>query len=199
MLIKVCGLTAPNQVTEISKKVDFVGFIFYPKSKRFIGHSIPSHGAKKTGVFVNEPLRTILDIARYEKLDAVQLHGSERPEYCAALEGQVTVFKAFGIHDDFDFSILEDYVDHVDFFLFDTKTPQHGGSGKQFNWEKLNDYNLKTPFFLSGGISPDSVEAIKNINHSALAGLDLNSRFETQPGIKDINILNTFIDAVRNN
>lgn len=199
MLIKVCGLKDPEQVAIISRNVDFVGFIFYPKSKRFIDHSLPSFGAKKTGIFVNENIQTVLRTARLEKLDAVQLHGDENPEDCAVIHGQLKVIKAFGVDDQFDFDRLASYEDHVDYFLFDTKTVNHGGSGIQFDWALLNDYKGNTPFFLSGGISTESLKQIKDFNHKSFAGLDLNSRFEIEHGKKDLELLNTFLNELRNN
>lgn len=199
MLIKVCGLKNPDQVAIISKHVDFVGFIFYANSKRFVESSSPSFGAKKTGVFVNEIPQTVLKTARLEKLDAVQLHGNEKPEECAEIYNQLKVIKAFGIHENFNFQELEEYENYVDFFLFDTKSPLKGGSGKQFDWTILKNYKGKTPFFLSGGITPESLNAIRQFEHNKLAGIDLNSRFETEPGIKDIELLNTFLDEFRRN
>ncbi|NRA13335.1 MAG: phosphoribosylanthranilate isomerase [Crocinitomicaceae bacterium] len=199
MLIKVCGLKDPEQVAIISKRVDFIGFIFYPKSKRYIDHSLPSLGAKKTGVFVNERAQIVLKTARLEKLDAVQLHGEEQPEECAEIHGQLTVIKSFSIHDEFNFDKLKAYENHVDYFLFDTKSALKGGTGVQFNWGILSNYKDDVPFFLSGGISPDSLEAIRNFKHKSFAGIDLNSRFEIEPGKKDIDLLNTFLNEVRNN
>lgn len=196
MLIKVCGLTDPEQVEVISKQVDFVGFIFYSKSKRYIDHSLPSLGAKKTGVFVNERPEVVLKTARLEKLDAVQLHGEEPPVECAEIHDQLKVIKAFGIHDSFDFELLNSYKNHVDYFLFDTKSSLKGGTGVQFNWEILAKYTGETPFFLSGGISPDSLESIRNFKHKSFAGIDLNSCFEIEPGKKDIEILNTFLNEI---
>ncbi|MFT6922365.1 MAG: phosphoribosylanthranilate isomerase [Crocinitomicaceae bacterium] len=197
MLIKVCGLKDPEQVTIISKQVDFIGFIFYPKSKRYIDHSLPSLGAKKTGVFVNERTQVVLKTARLEKLDAVQLHGDEQPEECAEIHGQLKVIKAFGIHEGFDFEKLNAYKNYVDYFLFDTQSPLKGGTGIQYNWEFLAKYTGETPFFLSGGIAPDSLEAIRNFEHKSFAGIDLNSRFEIEPGKKDIELLNTFLNEIR--
>jgi phosphoribosylanthranilate isomerase len=199
MLIKVCGLTDPEEVAIISKNVDFIGFIFYPKSKRFIDHSLPSYGAKKTGVFVNEKIHVVVRTARLEKLDAVQFHGDENPEECAEIYGQLKVIKAFGIDSEFDFRQLDRYKNYVDYFLFDTKTSDRGGSGKQFDWNLLHNYHGETPFLLSGGISSDSLNQIKDFKHKSFAGLDLNSRFEIEPGKKDLELLNTFLHELRSN
>ncbi|MEO6149327.1 MAG: phosphoribosylanthranilate isomerase, partial [Mucilaginibacter sp.] len=121
--------------------------------------------------------------------DAIQLHGSETPWFCAEFKGRVKVIKAFGIDNGFDFDQLIPYKNLVDYFLFDTKTPVHGGSGKTFNWDMLNAYTLNLPFFLSGGISIDHLDVIKKIDHPQLYGVDLNSRFEISPGIKNIELL----------
>lgn len=198
MLVKVCGLKDPDQVSIISKKVDFVGFIFYTKSKRYTDRSATSFGAKKTGVFVDEKCETIMKMARLEKLDVIQLHGKETPEECAAISDQLQVIKAFGVDERFDFSELSSYENYVDYFLFDTKTPLKGGSGIQFDWSILENYKGETPFLLSGGISLNSLEQIKAFKHDKFVGIDLNSRFETEPGTKDIELLNTFLHDLNN-
>lgn len=192
MNIKVCGITDYSQAIEISRFVDYIGFIFYPPSPRHTENSFPSVSARKTGVFVNLPLKELIRTTQLEKLQAVQLHGDESPEYCAALN-QLIVIKSFGIHDDFDFDALRAYVPFVDYFLFDTKTPTYGGSGTSFNWEKLREYQLDTPFFLSGGLCPESLEDLQEFSHPRFHGIDLNSGFEVAPGIKNIDALKTFI------
>lgn len=198
MKIKVCGITTSEQALEISALVDYIGFIFHPKSRRYTANSFPSLHAKKTGVFVNLPIKDVIRTAKLEKLDAVQLHGGEPPEYCAALQ-QLTVIKSFGVDASFDFSELRNYEPYVDYFLFDTKTELHGGSGKKFNWELLNNYQLETPFFLSGGIRPEMLPEILELNHSKLAGIDLNSGFEKSPGIKNLQLLKQFIHELNSN
>lgn len=197
MKIKVCGITTAEQANRVSKMSDYIGFIFYAESLRCTPTSFPVSKGIKTGVFVNESLQEIIHISQMEKLDAVQLHGNETPEYCASLR-QLTVIKAFGIDEDFDFQSLENYSEHVDYFLFDTKTPGHGGSGKTFDWNILNKYNLNTPFFLSGGLNPNSIEQLKEFKHPMLYGIDLNSGFEVEPGLKNIELIKTFIDAYNN-
>jgi len=127
----------------------------------------------------------------------VQLHGYENPEFCEALKKRVTVLKAFGIEEDFDFEQLEPYVGNVDYFLFDTKTSKHGGSGQAFNWGILDKYILDVPFFLSGGLSPDNIEQVLTIKHPQFYGVDLNSKFETSPGIKDIEKLSKAFELLR--
>ncbi len=195
MLVKICGITTEAQAREISVFSDFIGYIFYPKSPRNTSIAFPSMHAKKTGVFVNATLSEVIHIAQLEKLQAVQLHGQESPDYCAALQSQLTVIKSFGIHEDFDFSVLEKYASYVDYFLFDTYTLLHGGSGRSFNWSLLQRYQLDIPFFLSGGLRPDSLEVLQQFKHPQWIGIDLNSGFETQPGIKNIEHIKSFIDA----
>lgn len=198
MKVKVCGITSAEQAIEISSIVDYIGFIFHPESPRSTDRSYPSMRAKKTGVFVNRTAKDVIRTAKFEKLDAIQLHGEEPPEYCAALT-QLTVIKSFGVHDSFDFSKLEEFEPFVDYFLFDTKTNLRGGSGKRFDWNLLKNYTLETPFFLSGGIGPESLNEILDIQHPKLEGIDLNSRFEIAPGIKNIKQLNLFINELNAN
>jgi phosphoribosylanthranilate isomerase len=195
MFVKVCGITTPEQAHEISRLVDYVGYIFHPDSPRYVSQSFPSMKARKVGVFVDLPLQELIHTTIYEKLDAVQLHGNEAPEYCAALQEQVQVIKSFGIEENFDFEQLKAYENYVDFFLFDTKTPMHGGSGKQFDWHILEAYTGKTSFILSGGLRSESITQIQALNHPKLAGIDLNSGFETTPGIKNVSQLKQFLHA----
>ena len=199
MLVKVCGLKISDQVKELSLVADYIGFIFYEKSKRYVQQTSPSMGAKKVGVFVNESLENVLRICRLEKLNAVQLHGNESPEFCAELSAQLEVIKAFGIDYSFDFNRLNAYHDHINYFLFDTATDQHGGSGRRFDWSLLNRYKGEVPFFLSGGLGLDSLLAIKNLSHPLMAGVDINSRFELTPGNKNISLVKHFIDEFKNN
>ena len=140
----------------------------------------------KTAVFVNETAENIDALIDKYNFNAIQLHGNEGPELCALFKGRVTVIKAFGLNEDFDFEQLYAYADHVDFFLLDTKTNIHGGSGLSFDWGILDKYELDIPFFLSGGLSLENLDEIKNITHPQFYGVDLNSRFETEPAMKDI-------------
>jgi len=193
MRIKVCGLRNKENIEAVAVlSPDYMGFIFYGLTPRFVGDfplenldNVPST-IIKTAVFVNETAENISAIIDKYKFDAIQLHGSEGPEICALFKGRVKVIKAFGLNEDFDFEQLYPYADHVDFFLFDTKTNIHGGSGKSFDWSILNKYELYIPFFLSGGLSLDNLDEVKNITHPQFYGVDLNSRFETSPAIKDI-------------
>jgi phosphoribosylanthranilate isomerase len=126
----------------------------------------------------------------------VQLHGDETSELCAELKPHVKVMKAFQIQDDLDFKQLESYLSVVDYFLFDSPTANYGGSGKQFNWQLLKNYNYNIPFFLSGGISEDHIEEIKLLNIPQLIAIDINSKFETEPGLKNIEHIKQFISKL---
>jgi phosphoribosylanthranilate isomerase len=209
MKIKVCGMCEAENIRRVGElPVDFMGFIFYPASPRFAGNgrlqpetlkNLPPH-IRKTGVFVSEAPDTVAGYVEQYALDAVQLHGSETPAYCRAVKEKfpgIAVIKAFPVSEPADLDRTKDYTAVCDYFLFDTKTPQHGGSGKQFKWKILEIYPVKTPFFLSGGISPDDADRIKAISHPLCCGVDVNSRFETAPGIKNIDLLRTFITTLK--
>ena len=205
--VKVCGMNNPGNVKEIAElNPDILGFIFYPGSPRYVGNdpdlvlfnSIPP-GIKKTGVFYNEDNHKILDLSIRTGLDMIQLHGNESSEACLQLKSSgLPVIKAFNIDRDFDFESLNQYMPGCDYFLFDKKSEKPGGSGKKFAWEKLEEYSLDKPFFLSGGISPDDAAEIKSIINRGLFAVDINSRFETSPGIKDAVRVKTFINELKN-
>jgi len=200
--VKVCGLTDARNATLVANAgADYAGFIFYPLSRRFVGEkpdedlfrNLPEH-VKKVGVFVNEVSDKIVEIVRKYGLDLVQLHGAEKAGFCKDLrEKGISVMKAFGIGEDFDFKRLNIYKESCDFFLFDTQTMLYGGSGIKFRWEKLSGYNLDIPFFLGGGIGPLDVQKVRNIDHPFFFAADINSRFETAPGMKDIDTVRNFI------
>lgn len=198
MIIKVCGLKDQRQVEIIDDLVDFVGFIYYEKSKRKIDHAPLSSKAERVGVFVNSSVDTIVNKISEDQLDIIQLHGDESPEYIKNINTELKIIKAFGVDEKFDFRKLVAYENVVDYFLFDTKCESYGGSGEQFEWTSLNRYNLTTPFLLAGGISLSSITALKQIEHPLFAGVDLNSRFEISPGNKNIELLKTFVDEYRN-
>lgn len=202
--IKVCGMRDADNIREVGAlKPDYMGFIFYPGSKRYFGTNYKiirqtDSGIKKAGVFVNEDPRSILEIASLGRLDILQLHGTEPPSVCELLKNNgFTVIKSFGVDENFDFSLLRVYQGNCDYFLFDAKTPYHGGSGQKFNWDLINPSKIKTPFFLSGGIGPNDAEAIKSLSDNSFYCIDINSRFETSPGMKDIGLLKKFINELR--
>ena len=196
MIIKVCGLKLENQIEKLDqvKRVNWLGFIFYRGSKRFvesINGSVKS--AKKVGVFVNEDVENVVTIAKINQLDILQLHGEESPEMCKRLKANYSIIKAFGMDENFDFSQLANYQENVDYFLFDTKTKGYGGSGNVFNWSILEEYKLNVPFLLSGGISIEILDNIKSFKHKSFIGIDLNSGFENEPGDKNIELVKIFL------
>ena len=205
MKIKVCGMRNPDNIRALIKlDPDYIGFIFYPQSKRFISqvdHNILNEipdSIKKTGVFVDASLSEIQDIVKKNQLNAVQLHGNESVDTCRVLqELGIEVIKAFGVDESFDFTMLEPYTHVSDHFLFDTKTPLHGGSGISFDWKILENYKFNTSYFISGGLSLESLPSVKNIKDDRLYAADLNSRFETEPGMKDIHKLEEAITLLR--
>ncbi len=194
---KVCGLR--DNISEVmTLQPDYVGFIFYKKSPRYVGEDfmlpeIKDTGVKKVGVFVNESSDFVLDTVRRNYLDFVQLHGDESSAYCEELKRKgIKIIKAFSVGETFKFDVLNTYEPVVDFFLFDTPTSQYGGSGKTFNWSMLKKYNMNKQYFLSGGIGLENIEKVKELNMNKIHSLDVNSRFEVQPGLKDIATLEEF-------
>jgi phosphoribosylanthranilate isomerase len=175
---------------------DFMGFIFYPKSPRFVGAQWTGPGGdfsgktKKVGVFVNESVEKICNTAARFGLDYLQLHGYESPQYCKTLSQEnLAIIKAVRISTIKDIEGLADYVEWVDYFLFDTPGHQYGGTGKVFDWSILESYQYGVPVFLSGGISLDNLSSIKNLKDFNPEVIDVNSRFESAPGLKDISML----------
>lgn len=200
MKIKVCGMRDAENISELIKlKPDYMGFIFYGKSKRFVTNfpkiKIPSE-IKKVGVFVNESIDNVIEIAEKNRLEAIQLHGNESLEYIEELQvlliRKVEILKAFSVDDEFDFSKTETYQKACDYLLFDTKGKNYGGNGVKFNWQVLDYYKGETPFLLSGGISKVDAAEIKNISHKAFAGIDINSGFEMEPAMKNIEDIKEF-------
>ena len=189
--LKVCGMRETDNIEAlIGLQPDFIGFIFHEISPRYCDKipevSIPET-MKKTGVFVSKPMEFIRMKKENFGLDYIQLHGTESPEFCKTVsETMAPVIKAFNIREEFDFGKLKAYEPFCDFFLFDASGPQAGGNGISFNWELLQKYNGSTPFLLSGGIDNSMTNAIKQIRHPAFYGVDINSRFEISPGIKNI-------------
>jgi len=207
MKIKVCGMreTANIQAVE-ALGIDYMGFIFWPKSSRYVD-SIPSYlptKCQRVGVFVDSDLGDVLSHISDYRLDAVQLHGCESPQYVNSLRAAwkakgchtVQIIKAISVSSCYDIATYKDYEGNVDYFLFDTKCQSVGGSGKQFDWSVLANYDGSTPFLLSGGIGPDDAEQVHAFQHPMLAGIDLNSRFEVSPALKDINKLEKFLQAL---
>lgn len=203
-LVKVCGMREAENIREVEALgIDLMGFIFWPKSSRYVSERpayLPTN-CKRVGVFVDEDIETVKRIADDYALDYIQLHGHESPEYCAQLRG-FKLIKAFNIATTEDFKQTEPYTGIVDYFLFDTKGKSVGGNGEKFDWSVLSAYDDNTPFLLSGGIGPDDAEVLTShsspLTSKKCVGIDLNSRFEIAPGLKDINKLKEFINALNN-
>ncbi|MBT0607416.1 phosphoribosylanthranilate isomerase [Aequorivita echinoideorum] len=206
-LLKICGMK--HNIAEVAElQPDYLGFIFYEKSSRFFNGNIPSlpNGIKKVGVFVDEKISEIIELVKKYSLDVIQLHGNETKEYVLDLQGYLTLFdpdvlvwKVFNIDDNFDFVQLKPYENKVDAFLFDTKGNKKGGNGFAFNWEILRKYPSKKPFVLSGGIGLEEIEALKNLLKTNLPihAIDVNSKFEIEPGMKDIAKLKKLLENLK--
>lgn len=201
MIIKVCGMTDSENIRAIeSLDIDLMGFIFYDKSKRKVPRDLNYMPSKcsRVGVFVNSPLKDILDIHSTWQLDFVQLHGDETPCLCNTLSNEgLRIIKAFHISDRESLETIEEYEGCIEMALLDTKCKEYGGSGKKFDWELLQFYNANLSFLLSGGITNESIVDIKSLKHPKFAGIDINSGFELGPGLKDINKVSEFIKSIR--
>lgn len=233
MKIKVCGMRDAQNIRDVAAlDIDLMGFIFYPKSPRFVslissqagiipdysperlnmavnadgkpGYIFPKR-IKRVGVFVDEMPQTIITYVYNYSLDYIQLHGKETPTLIDNLRRtlvpdlipDIKVIKAFGINSADDLQQCEAYEGHADLFLFDTRTPLKGGSGRQFDWSVLEAYHGRTPFLLSGGIGPEDAERVKAFHHPQCVGIDVNSRFETAPAMKDVELLSKFIKQIK--
>ena len=198
-MIKVCGMRDAENIREVEALgIDLMGFIFWPNSKRYVSkkpEDLPV-SCKRVGVFVDESIDTVRHIADDYALDMIQLHGSESPEYAQKLH-EWKVIKAFNIATKEDLKATKPYEGIVDYFLFDTKGQSVGGNGEKFDWNVLDHYDGKTPFLLSGGIGPDDAKRVKKFNHPQCIGIDLNSRFEISPGLKDVKKLKRFIETLK--
>lgn len=201
MKLKVCGITQLEQLQDLQEMgVDYAGMIFYPGSKRYAGEVLASQSAeisdlsiKKVGVFVNADFDSIMNVVETFGLHAVQLHGDETDEFCLELMDKVKVIKAIRVRDEKSVRDGVSLFDAAcDYFLFDTQTGQYGGSGQSFDWQWLLQIPITKPFFLSGGIGPADLEKVKGFQHKQLHALDINSRFELKPGIKDLEKVRTF-------
>jgi phosphoribosylanthranilate isomerase len=208
MKLKVCGMKYLRNIRDLEEQVgpDWMGLIFYPPSPRFAGENadleMSKVSMKKVGVFVNEPSASILQKVEAFGLSGVQLHGDETVGQVQEIKEKsgLEVFKVFKVKDEMLWSELESYLPWVDYFLFDTYTKDHGGSGKTFDWGVLRDYPFEKPFLLSGGVDMDQVHAISELkkNLHQFAGLDINSKFEIEPGLKDIAKVKGFKEELKN-
>jgi phosphoribosylanthranilate isomerase len=207
MIVKVCGMRrAANILRVAALEVDWIGFIFWEKSKRYLsaedGERVVAETRQaafgKVGVFVNAPPEEMAAKAALCRLDYLQLHGDESPDTCLSLrERGFPLIKAFPVATEEDLKTTSRYEGQADYFLFDTRCAGYGGSGKPFDWTVLRAYEGDTPFLLSGGIHPGSLDALSRFRHPRFAGIDLNSGFETEPGVKDAGRLASFLRALR--
>lgn len=203
-LLKVCGMGSAKKLQQIDQLgVDFLGFIFHEKSPRHLQNedllSIPTK-AKKVLVTRDMAVEKLVELAQRNKIKWLQLHGNESIEDCIEYKKHdFMLIKNMAISQASDFKNAIDFMEITDFLLFDTASPKGGGTGQRFDWSWLNNYRETTKFFLSGGIAPDDAKAISELKHPALAGIDLNSRFETKPGHKNIILLKHFIDELQHN
>lgn len=192
--IKVCGMTDPANVEEVGRlKPDYMGFIFYSRSLRFVGHTpdpelftaVPGD-VKKVAVFVNEYYERMIELTVRHGIDHIQLHGMESPETCKSLKNSgMKVIKVFPGDQLENNRLLHDYADVADYFLFDTPVRSYGGSGRKFDWTNLKRLKAGKRFFLSGGISVEDAEPLKKLHFPDLYAIDINSRFEERPGVKN--------------
>ena len=198
MKLKVCGMREPENIKALAALTpDYMGFIFWAPSSRFVEGTTPTlpQHIKKTGVFVDATIDYIETIIKEHQLQAVQLHGKETPEYCSYVKSlDVEVIKAFSIKDHFDFTSLAPYENCCDFYLFDTKGELPGGNGYGFDWSLLTNYPSQKPFFLSGGIGLEHTPQIKALLNTDLPlyAIDVNSKFELAPARKNIDALTQF-------
>ena len=224
MVIKVCGMRDAQNIREVSQLgVDMIGMIFYPKSPRYvemqsshagiipdyakedIGVSVSSKTPARVGVFVDDMVQNIVTRVVNYHLDYVQLHGNEPREMCENLRSTldpdirpgIKIIKAISVSDASDIQKYKEYVGAVDLFLFDTKCKTVGGSGQQFDWQVLKQYDGEVPFLLSGGIGPEDASRLHAFHHPKCIGIDLNSRFEIEPGVKDVEKLKGFLNEIQ--
>lgn len=202
MKVKVCGMKDLKNIQSISSlNIDYMGFIFYENSTRYTD-KVPNvdlpDSIKKVGVFVNST-GAYIEEKIVQGIHIIQLHGNESPSFCKSIKKyNLPIIKAFGISDAFQWNSLEPYLNYVDYFLFDTKSPNYGGTGLTFNWSILNNYKYDKPYFLSGGLSLENIKSSLEIKDSRLAALDLNSKFEIYPGLKDSKQLEKALKILKN-
>lgn len=188
--LKICGMREEENIRQVAAlDPDFMGFIFFEKSPRFVGGAfkIPKDlgGIKRVGVFVNESTDEIIQKATEHRLDYAQLHGHETVEQCQELkQHKIKIIKAFAVDDQMNFPLTKPYREACDFFLFDTKGKYFGGNARTFNWSILTKYDQHVPFFLSGGIDPGNIKAVNELRGMNLHAVDVNSGVEISPGVK---------------
>ena len=204
MKLKVCGMKYQDNINQVAAlQPNYLGFIFYEKSSRYFNDNIPkiSNSIKKIGVFVDADLNEVIEKINKYNLQAVQLHGNESPEFCKSLQSKdVEIIKVFSIKDEFNFAVLKPYETVCDYYLFDTKGKLPGGNGYTFNWSVLNNYPSTKPFFLSGGIGLEEMESVLSFllkqESRYCYAIDVNSKFEIEPGLKNIKKLDNFMNQI---
>ena len=206
MRLKICGMREAENIRQLlALQPDYMGFIFYEKSSRFVGEELEEELLKsfqfttrKVGVFVNPTVAYILEMYKKYELDYVQLHGEELPDFCKHLKHKgVNIIKAFSVDEDFNFGKLQNFKPYCDFFLFDTKGEKRGGNGTSFDWSILNKYDNEKPFFLAGGIDLENVHNALEIKGLKIHSLDVNSKFEISPALKDINKIEELMSIIK--
>lgn len=204
LIIKVCGMRDADNIQAVDSlaPVDWMGFIFYPPSPRFVSHrpAVMPNRCKRAGVFVDAATEEIIDHQSLYSLDIIQLHGHETGDYCRQLRSTLpegtSIIKTVQVFSPDDILQTAPFEGLTDFLLFETRCDSYGGSGQQFDWDMLHLYQGTTPFILSGGIGPSDTAKVQAFSHPMLAGIDLNSKFETAPAVKDIQTLTSFIDSL---
>lgn len=203
LLIKICGMCTVDNILRVADtNIDLMGFIFYTGSPRYVGldFQLPflSPEKRKVGVFVSASAEEVVECSKRYCLHLVQLHGEESAQTAKKIYEQgISVMKAFSVDEHFDFESTRSYEPYCEYFLFDTKGQNRGGNGKRFDWDLLQNYRGATPFFLSGGIGLEHLEEVLALQHSGLAGIDLNSGVEDAPGIKNVDRINLLVSKIK--
>jgi len=200
MIIKVCGIKSEDNLAALSSlPVDMVGLNFYKPSPRYVGpevvpqwYDVLPDEVSRVGVFVNESMDDIMDIADEYRLDYVQLHGDEDVSFCNEAAAQLPIIKVVRVGSHIDWSQIERYAEVAEYILFDTDSKAYGGSGHKFDWSLLADYPLSTPYLIGGGVGPEDTNLLQSHSHTKFIGVDINSRFEIEPAVKNIELIKKF-------
>lgn len=205
MIVKVCGIKTESNIRDLSPlDFDMVGLNFYPSSPRYVDASVVPQwydilvdSVSRVGVFVNMEMDDVLDFVDEYRLDYVQLHGDESLDYIKRISKHVSIIKVCRVDESFDFEDTLPYEEYIEYFLFDTATPNYGGSGNKFSWDLLQNYNGNRPYLLSGGIGPEDIMHVKSIKDPRLVGVDINSKFEISTGVKNVPLISDFLKNIK--